>query len=123
MKNKNGVHYISKNICKKIVRKLGKNSPDTTFIFNLSNNAKAKIVYCGDVSNPVSVFNEAFIPAYTVNDLLMPDGIFARLMDKKLEDPEVKFVEKTSTLCNIFTTLWHEASWKEAEAYLNSLVS
>ena len=120
MQQKNGIHYISKNVCKKIVKKLGDKAPLSAFVHNFD--PKKGIVYCGDFANSRGS-HETLTPAYTVNELLMPKGILDALMDKKLENEKTEFVEKTSTLCNIFNTIWHEGSWKEAEKYLESLLA
>jgi hypothetical protein len=121
MQQDNGIHYISKNVCKKIIKKLGDKAPQNAFVYNVT--ATKGIAYNGNMAKTDPGSHKMFTPAYTVNELLMPKGIFDALMDKKLEDEKTEFVEKTSTLCNIFTTIWHEGSWKEAEKYLESLLA
>lgn len=70
------------------------------------------------IASPVAVdykMAEELSPAYSVNEILMPEGILATIA--KYRETDVRPFAET------FIDLWHTYGWQSAEEYLTELIS
>ena len=101
--------HLTTETCKLISEKLGKDAPKTLYFHwgerGIYTKSQASINSTDEVErNPV--------PAYGVEEILMPSGILEKLSGER----------NGHNLSAQFLSLWHISGWEEAEKYLISLL-